>query len=448
MKEIPDFRRKERAEARGKGEALSPGRSLVDLQDIDLGREEVKLHGIPIEYWEALVLAKEDNGAILGAPAEAKVPASGPWNPVVRGALHLALRYLRERWGGLARDLRGRLEESPLDLALSHSERVIGFILASEEERSLAILPRKAPLLGGEADEQIARVAEEVKRILVSSSGDVKAEAVRREASEEKRSLPPSPPAAMPEQPKPVSAAPLPRRTGDPSRSESETGSLPVSGMRGPFPAWTDTSVVSFQEIPDDPPDPVPPTKAGGRAISERLLPQERELLDLAITPAEEKAATIPPARHRDMSLAEAWSQLYREGPSRIEMWEALTLLSVEGDMVRQSVEELLQSRARGGVVPSPEIPAELFRKILAVRGEWGGFALRLRDFLKPLLEPSTDPQVVEMSFALLLSAPAGRDRARRWLSQPDQSRPEATGYARTVVRLAERRRARSPSGT
>jgi hypothetical protein len=447
MRENPESQRQEGSHAPSEAAPTSPSpaQRAPDFRGIDLGREELQLHGIPIEYWEALVLATVGKDGVFTLPGREHGREAGPWNPVVRGAIHLALRHLRERFGALARDLRGRLEESPLDLAVSHSERVIGFILASEEERALATLPRKSPAEGGPVDDQIARVSNDVRRALVASTDCPKPASGAAVGPLEVKALPP------PSSPAPAAKAPVrprvatpvvraeggkPGKTAAPKVTAGPPAAPPPGGA---FPVWTETAIISFQEIPDPPqtsPSPAPLAKA----VPETLLPGERELLDLAITPAEEKAAA-PATRDRDMGLAEAWAHLYREGPSRIEMWEALTLLSVEGDPVRRSVEELLGSRAGGGPPLSADLPGELFKKILAVRWEWGGFAHRLRDFLAPLLEPSTDPAVLEMSFALLLSAPAGRERARRWLAQPEHSRSEATGYARTVVRLAERRR-------
>src|ERR1043166_877 len=106
------------------------------LERIEDGRRLLSALGVPVDFWEALYLAQ-----IGSAPARtgsAEETPEDPLNPVVKGAIDLGLRRLRQELGPLARDLRFLMERSAVGFDAGHSEKVIGIIMASDRDRDAA----------------------------------------------------------------------------------------------------------------------------------------------------------------------------------------------------------------------------------------------------------------------------------------------------------------------
>jgi hypothetical protein len=65
----------------------------------------------------------------------------------------------------------------------------------------------------------------------------------------------------------------------------------------------------------------------------------------------------------------------------------------------------------------------------------------KLRAFIAKLPPEGVAPEVLETAVAFILCAPKARQRAARWVGDPDASRAEASRYIKMVSSIAQQYR-------
>jgi hypothetical protein len=376
---------------------------VPDFERIEDGRRLLSALGSPVDFWEALCLARMD-----ASTARDEAPRDS-LNPVVKGAIDQGLRHLRQELGSLARELRFFMERTAVGFDSAHSERVIGFILASETERAAALRWVTDPVHAQEAADRIAQISSRVEHC--------------RRAAE----LPQSRDAELPQS-----------SPGDSPSSDDVARAFDVE----PSDREQDSSV--GPSLNAEPPPQCPASRRGPGlhtvTFKELALPSNE-----SPKPEVKAPDSAPHAGHadfgefKDVRLARAWAELFRDGPGRVELWESVFLLATAGDAVRPQMEDLLRAKKSADSPAFREVAANLHQQILGIRWEWGWFVGRLRGYLEPMFRGRPSEEVFETALGLLVSCAGGRERAIRWLDQPDRFKAEAEALMKTMLDAAER---------
>ncbi len=124
----------------------------------------------------------------------------------------------------------------------------------------------------------------------------------------------------------------------------------------------------------------------------------------------------------------------------RVEPWELVLMISIEGDRVRSKIDSLLTGERTGEWVQLDDAALSLVGRAVGVRCEWNSRVKELQSYLQGLT--GRPPQELMVGIEILLAAPAGRKRALRWLGSPVDCASEASMYMGTVLAIADRYRA------
>jgi hypothetical protein len=121
----------------------------------------------------------------------------------------------------------------------------------------------------------------------------------------------------------------------------------------------------------------------------------------------------------------------------RVEPWEFVLMLSIEGDRVRSKLDSLLAGEHSGEWAQLEELALGLVGRGVGVRREWGARMKELERYLEGLC--GVQGAVLTVALEILLAAPAGRRRANAWLESPIDRASEAASYMTAVIAIARR---------
>lgn len=156
-------------------------------------------------------------------------------------------------------------------------------------------------------------------------------------------------------------------------------------------------------------------------------------------TPAPVDAGSVPPLHPKmvaDLRRAHRGSFLLREHLyHRVEPWEFVLMIAAEGDTLREKLDALLVGERTKEWDRLEEMALGLVGRSVGVRHEWGSRVQELQSYLQGLTGVQGGCLIVGIE--ILLSAPAGRRRARRWLDSPMEHGSEAASYMSTVFAVA-----------
>src|SRR6185503_9528298 len=149
----------------------------------------------------------------------------------------------------------------------------------------------------------------------------------------------------------------------------------------------------------------------------------------------------VPPLHPRmlaDLRRAHRASFLLREHLfHRIEPWELLLMISKEGEVIRGKLDSLLVGERTKEWDRLEELALGLVGRSVGVRREWATRVQEMRSYLQGL--SGYDGSTLSVGIEILLSAPAGRRRAVRWMESPLEHAYEAGSYMSPVFAIAAR---------
>jgi len=81
----------------------------------------------------------------------------------------------------------------------------------------------------------------------------------------------------------------------------------------------------------------------------------------------------------------------------------------------------------------------ELFEKVLKIRAQHGTFVKRLRAFLEDLTIKAPSLEIFEIAMGFILQASRGRQRAEKWVDEPEPHRKAASEYMKMAYAIAQK---------
>jgi len=169
--------------------------------------------------------------------------------------------------------------------------------------------------------------------------------------------------------------------------------------------------------------------------------PREPEIptLESIPMPAGKKVQGIDLERLLDLRRVEQLRSLFESTAQKFEEWEVLTLIAEEGYETRKTMELVLRLKNQGNAEAFTTGAMELFEKILRIRAQYGSFVRRLRAYLEDLdvLPPSRE--ILEIAMGFILQAARGRQRAEKWVDEPDPHRKAAGEYMKMAYAIAQK---------
>jgi PHD/YefM family antitoxin component YafN of YafNO toxin-antitoxin module len=153
--------------------------------------------------------------------------------------------------------------------------------------------------------------------------------------------------------------------------------------------------------------------------------------------PAGKKIQGIDLDRLLDLRRVEQLRTLFESTAQKFEEWEVLTLIAEEGFEARKTMESVLRLKNQGNAEAFTTGAIELFDKVLKIRAQYGAFVRRLRAYLENLDVPAPSREVLEIAMGFILQAARGRQRAEKWVDEPEPHRRAAGEYMKMAYAIA-----------
>jgi len=181
------------------------------------------------------------------------------------------------------------------------------------------------------------------------------------------------------------------------------------------------------------------PAPAAASASTGPASAEEVPTLESIPMPAGKKIQGIDLERLLDLRRVQQLRALFEGTAQKFEEWEVLTLISEEGYETRKTMELVLRLKNQGNLEAFTTGAMELFDKILKIRAQHGGFARRLRAFLDDLDVKAPAPATKEIAMGFILQAARGRQRAEKWVEEPEPHRKAASEYMKMAYAIAQK---------
>src|SRR5256885_1749076 len=101
-----------------------------------------------------------------------------------------------------------------------------------------------------------------------------------------------------------------------------------------------------------------------------------------------------------------------------LKPWEAYCLATGAGPIFRRDLRRL--------AAPKAEVSPDTLERLRLLRDKLGLLMGRLRKIVAGAVTTSQDPERQEMILGLLVTSPAGRAAAARWVAEPERFQSEA----------------------
>ena len=147
-----------------------------------------------------------------------------------------------------------------------------------------------------------------------------------------------------------------------------------------------------------------------------------------------EPAANIDPRILESLHRAERCRAIFQETYQESELWEVILLVLTERHGSREAVDELLKAKEAGKLAKFHEGARALYSHLLGIRAKYSGLLRSLREFMSFLPLRGFGKDTIEMSLGLMVSNPADRKRAEKWLEDPKKHAPEAAAKIQTLL--------------
>lgn len=115
--------------------------------------------------------------------------------------------------------------------------------------------------------------------------------------------------------------------------------------------------------------------------------------------------------------------------------WEILLLNTAERLPCQSRLEQIARARQEKKVTTYHEEVRNLHGKLLPLRASHGRWVDATSSWLRSLSGVPQDPTMFDMALGLLVVDAGGKDRARRWLTEPETSIREAIAHIGTLAR-------------
>ncbi len=155
--------------------------------------------------------------------------------------------------------------------------------------------------------------------------------------------------------------------------------------------------------------------------------------------PAGKKVQGIDLERLLDLRRVEQLRTLFEGTAQKFEEWEVLTLIAEEGYETRKTMELVLRLKNQGNAEAFTTGAIELFDKVLKIRAQYGSFVRRLRAYLDDLDTKAPSRETAEIAMGFILQAAKGRQRAEKWVDEPDPHRKAAGEYMKMAYAIAQK---------
>jgi fibronectin type 3 domain-containing protein len=149
-------------------------------------------------------------------------------------------------------------------------------------------------------------------------------------------------------------------------------------------------------------------------------------------------AAGIDVERLLDLRRLGQLRGIFEETAQKIEAWEVLCLVAEDPTGVRSEMERLSRLKEKRAGSELTEAALAFFERLLKIRSQHGAAARRLAAYLE-LLGLKDAGEAGELAIAFLVSAARSRQRAERWLEDPDGHRRQALTYLEHTLKIARR---------
>ncbi len=146
-------------------------------------------------------------------------------------------------------------------------------------------------------------------------------------------------------------------------------------------------------------------------------------------------APTVDPEVLEDLTTVEAARKLFDSLGKPMEFWEALCLLKMQPDELREEVRRLTDLLEAGHAVGIARVVLD---RLKGLREAIGPLVAAVREFLPRVPDMPADPEAVEMLLGFIAISPKGREAASRWTSDPARYATEAGGKVRSIAGVAE----------
>jgi len=146
-------------------------------------------------------------------------------------------------------------------------------------------------------------------------------------------------------------------------------------------------------------------------------------------------APTVDPEVLEDLTTVEAARKLFDSLSRPMEFWEALCLLKMQPDELREEVRRLTDLLEAGHAVGIARVVLD---RLKGLREAIGPLVAAIREFLPRVPDMPADPEAVEMLLGFIAISPKGREAASRWTSDPARYATEAGGKVRTIAGVAK----------
>ncbi|HLY08738.1 MAG TPA: hypothetical protein VKW04_05445, partial [Planctomycetota bacterium] len=167
--------------------------------------------------------------------------------------------------------------------------------------------------------------------------------------------------------------------------------------------------------------------------------PEDIPTLESIPMPSGKKMQGIDLERLLDLRRVEQLRALFEGTAQKFEEWEVLTLIAEEGYETRKTMELVLRLKKQGNAEAFTTGAMELFDKILKIRAQHGTFVKRLRAYLGDLEAKAPSRDVLEIAMGFILQASRGRQRAEKWVEEPEPHRKAASEYMKMAYAIAHK---------
>ena len=169
---------------------------------------------------------------------------------------------------------------------------------------------------------------------------------------------------------------------------------------------------------------------------------EEVPTLESIPMPAGKKIQGIDLERLLDLRRVEQLRALFEGTAQKFEEWEVLTLIAEDGYETRKTMELVLRLKKQGNAEAFTTGAMELFEKILRIRAQYGTFVKRLRAYLGELEVQPPGREILEIAMGFILQASKGRQRAEKWVDEPEPHRRAAAEYMKMAYAIAQKYKA------
>lgn len=199
----------------------------------------------------------------------------------------------------------------------------------------------------------------------------------------------------------------------------------------GPVPAATAEPAPAPAAAPFDPVAFEAPNPIGSEGKVKEEIPSLAPVLAL------DKAKLPPgvdPEILADVMRVEQCRKIFESTHQQIEVWEVFSLVMLDGDATRQTLEQLLKLHAANEQGEFIEGAMDLFQNLLKVRAKYGKFVRDVRRFVAQLPVGRFGKEHIEMGLGFLVVSARGREAAARWLNEPKRYEAEAANRWEALI--------------